>query len=157
MKHMIRAAAALTLMTMTAPASAQVSADTSWQATGAFAALRVNDVTAMSKWYAEALGFGLIVHDTVRKSALLERRGSILELIQRSEEQEQCAGNPAQNLGVAGITKIGFVVDDFDGLQAALSARKIPLLGRVITSDADGLRTLAISDPEENLIQFFGR
>jgi len=157
MKHMILAAATFMLMSMTAPAAAKDSADASWRAHGAFAALRVHDVTAMSKWYAEALGFRLVVHDTGRNSALLERQGSILELIQRSEEQKQSAANPAQDLAIAGIIKIGFVVDDFDDLQAALSAHEIPVHGRVITSDVDGLRTLAISDPEGNLIQFFGR
>jgi hypothetical protein len=73
MKHMIRAAAVLALMTMTAPAIAQVRAGASWRTHGAFAALRVNDVTAMSKWYAEALGFRLIVS---RHRSKLRRPGA---------------------------------------------------------------------------------
>jgi catechol 2,3-dioxygenase-like lactoylglutathione lyase family enzyme len=157
MKHMVGMAAALSLFVIVAPAAAHGEPGKTWRAQGAFAALRVTDVAAMSKWYVEALGFRLIVHDTRRNSALLERHGSVLELIQRSAERGKGAANPAEDLGTSGIIKIGFVVDDFDVLQAALAARKIPVLGRVIVSDADGLRTLAISDTEGNLIQFFGR
>jgi catechol-2,3-dioxygenase len=161
MRHSVRTAAALSLFITMTPAAAQGSAGTasSWRAQGAFAALRVIDVGAMSKWYAEELGFRLIVHDQGRNSALLERNGSVLELIQRGGQpgRDQGAANPAQNLGTTGIIKIGFVVDDFDALQAALAARKIAVIDRIIVSDADGLRTLAISDPEGNMIQFFGK
>jgi catechol-2,3-dioxygenase len=154
MKIFIQTATALAL-TMAVPALAREAPEPEWRTPGAFAALRVSDARAMSKWYADMLGFRLVTFDEGRKSALLERHGSVLELIQRSDGE--AGANPAQDTKTPGIIKIGFVVDDFDRLQAWLAARKLPVLGRVIVSDVDRLRTLAISDPEGNMIQFFGR
>ena len=136
-------------------ASAQTPA--SWHANGAFAALRVGDLDSMMRWYREVLGFELVNHQKERQAALLKRGGSVLELIQRSGPPAVARATHAQDLAQPGIIKFGLVVDDFDGLQKSLDAKGVAVLGKVIRSDVDGLRTLAVTDPEGNMLQFFGR
>ena len=147
-------ALALTLA-LTLPGSAMARPSATWQAQGAFAALRVGNLETMMGWYRDALGFELVSHQKERNAALLKRGGSVLELIQVTGRPK--AAGAAQDLAQPGVIKIGFVVDDFDRLQASLAGNRVTVLGKVITSDVDGLRTLAVTDPEGNMLQFFGR
>src|SRR5689334_22650135 len=56
---------------------------------GAFFALSVADVDAMSAWYRDKLGFRIASHgeapNKIAKFATLEAEGSILEMIQRGD------------------------------------------------------------------------
>jgi catechol-2,3-dioxygenase len=137
------------------PLTAVRAATTGWSTEGGFVAVRAKDVTALAKWYERALGFEIL---SLRPggSTLLQRGSAVIELVQRDDRKGSRA-NAADDLGTPGIYKFGFVVDDLDALTDHLKKRLVPVQGRVIVSDVGGLRTLAVTDPDGNLIQFFGR
>lgn len=137
------------------PASAAAT-DPHWSVQGGFVAIRTVNLPRLAHWYRDSLGFEIVMSQPAGPT-LLRRGSAVLEMIETVVSPGDGQTSAAQDLAVAGPYKFGFVVDDFDKLVAGLNNRGVPLLGKVITSDVDGMRLLAIADPDGNLLQFFGR
>jgi catechol 2,3-dioxygenase-like lactoylglutathione lyase family enzyme len=129
---------------------------------GAFFALSVADVDAMSAWYRDKLGFRIASHgeapNKIAKFAILEAEGSILEMIQRSDAKPLAKAVPGAKgaYEVHGIFKAGFHVADLDAVHKRVKERGIPVAYDLMPAKDVDLRSFTIRDPEGNLIQFFG-
>lgn len=130
---------------------------------GAFFALSVADVAALSRWYQEKLGFRVLSQgeapNKIAKFALLEGDGTIIELIQHSQAKERKVAAPSivEPYQLHGIFKVGMVVADLDGVYRELKKRSVPIAYELMRAKDVPMRSFSVRDGEGNLIQFFGQ
>ena len=129
---------------------------------GAFFALSVADLDASVKWYTDKLGLKVTMRPPKQSQsavAILEGGGLIVELIQHDD-----AVSLAKVLGAAkpshlvhGISKVGVMVDDFDGTLAALKARGVEIFLGPYPARNGQRANVIVKDNAGNLIQLFGK
>ena len=129
---------------------------------GAFFALSVEDLDASTTWYAEKLGMRVVMRATLGKVKLniLEGGGLMVELMDREGSVPLASVAPGiadEFNHVQRLTKVGVVVEDWDGLLAMLKARGVEIAMGPFPKRADQRANLLIKDNSGNLIQFFGR
>ena len=130
---------------------------------GAFFALSVADVAALSRWYQEKLGFHVLAQgeapNKIAKFAILEGDGTIIELIQHSQAKARSVAAPSitEPYQLHGIFKVGLVVADLDGVYRELKQRAVPIAYDLMRAKDVPLRSFSVRDGEGNLIQFFGQ
>ena len=56
-----------------------------------------------------------------------------------------------------GIFKSGIVVDDLDATFKELNARKVEIAFPIFADSALAIRTFAVRDNSDNMLQFFGK
>lgn len=141
--------AALSLA-LSAPAAAAVPAASPHKA---FLALRVSDAEASAGWYARTFDLTLAnrFSTDAYEQRILQGEGLIVELVQLKSGM-----TPAPPAGL-GFMKGGYVVGDFDGKVRRWRAAGVKFLGRIIYDDKLRLHAAALSDPDGNMIQIFGR
>ncbi len=118
-----------------------------------FAAIRTASMKATIDWYVDTLGFVLVSGGPPGNFALLRHQGLLLEV----QSVAPPAPVPASAPLALGPYKVGLVVDNLDPVIAHLKRRGIAILGKVIVSDADGMRVLAVQDPDGTFVQVFGK
>lgn len=129
---------------------------------GAFFALSVADVEATSAWYRDKLGFRIASHgeapNKIAKFAILEKEGSIIEMVQHREAKPRAAAAPGvkESHLIHGIFKVGFHVTDLDAVYRRVKEQGIPIAYDLMPVKEIDLRSFIIRDREDNLIQFFG-
>lgn len=132
-------------------------------ARGAFFALSVADVAAMSRWYQDKLGFVVTSQgeapNKIAKFALLEGDGTIIELIEHQTAKPRATAAPSASEAyqIHGIFKVGMVVGDLDGVYRELRQRGVPVAHDLMAAKDVAMRSFSIRDGEGNLIQFFGK
>jgi catechol-2,3-dioxygenase len=119
----------------------------------AFLALRVTDAEAAAGWYART--FELTLANSFSTAAyeqrILHGKGLIVELIQLKSGM-----TPAAPAGL-GFMKGGYVVDDFDSAVKRWRSAGVTFRGRIIYDRALKLHAAALSDPDGNIVQIYGR
>lgn len=128
---------------------------------GAFFALSVADAKGMADWYRKSLGFRTLLERDLpeRKivAVLLERDGSIVELIQRADTQPAPLRDGKRSaVSVYGIFKLGLTVSDLQGLHDRLAQAGTSFDYHIVQPEGHSFRTFAVRDPEGNIVQFFG-
>ena len=137
---------------------AQQAADTPFTTTGAFFAMSVPDVAASARWYQEKLGLRIVMQPPKANEAtavILEGGGLLVELVQH--DQARPRPTVSSPVFVHGIVKVGFMVDDFDRLLAAVRARGVEIAYGPYPKSATQRANAIIRDNAGNFIQFFGR
>ena len=131
------------------------------QVRGAFFAISTGDRERLVAWYCDNLGFKVDstgTGSTGVKSALLSRRGAILEILQLPTAKSRAAwGMPDAPESVHGILKIGFEVDDLNSLYEAAVRRRVAIFFAPVRPSDNRLRTFGVKDPDGNIVQFFGK
>ncbi len=119
----------------------------------AFLALRVRDAEAAAHWYSRTFELTLAnrFSTDAYEQRILQGDGLIVELVQLK------SGMTAAAPAGLGFMKGGYVVDDFDGKVRRWRAAGVIFLGRIIYDDKLKLNAAALSDPDGNMIQIFGR
>lgn len=130
---------------------------------GAFIALSVADLDKQVAWYRAVLGFSIVEQRDVPERGirfvLLEREGSLIEMLQLPEARARLEVDPAATGAsrIHGFFKAGFVVRDIDRLQQELQEKGATFSLPLGEPGSAGLRTFQLKDPEGNLLQFLGR
>jgi hypothetical protein len=143
--------------------SAQNNSAVAGKTTGAFFALSVADVAALSRWYQDKLGFRVLSQgeapNKIAKFAILEGDGTIIELIQHSQAKARSVAAPSitEPHQLHGIFKVGLVVADLDGVYRELKKRNVPIAYDLMRTKDVPLRSFSVRDGEGNMIQFFGQ
>jgi catechol-2,3-dioxygenase len=119
----------------------------------AFLALRVRDAEAAAGWYSKT--FDLTVANRFSTDAyeqrILHGEGLIVELVQLKSGM-----TPPAPAGL-GFMKGGYVVDDFDSAVERWRSAGVTFRGRIIYDRALKLHAAALSDPDGNIVQIYGR
>jgi len=122
-------------------------------------ALSVPDLDSAVRWYADKLGFRMVVRrefPTIRmRAANLELGGFGIELFERrgsARPRPAPAAVPDDLLG-QGVKHIGFLVDDLDAAVADLAQCGVPLADGPTRVEPLGLRLCFIRDNNGNLIE----
>jgi catechol 2,3-dioxygenase-like lactoylglutathione lyase family enzyme len=129
-------------------------------ANGAFFALSVADLEASIRWYSDKLGLKITMRPPKQNRsavAVLEGGGLIVELIQHDDAipMNQALGAKPSRL-IHGISKVGVVVNDFDGTLATLKARGVEIFLGPFPARNGQRANVIVKDNGGNLIQFFG-
>jgi catechol 2,3-dioxygenase-like lactoylglutathione lyase family enzyme len=149
----------LALLAVPALAPAQSTALT---VNGAFFALSVADLDASVKWYTDKLGLKVSMRPPKQNQssvAILEGGGLIVELIQHDDAVSltKALGSPKPSHLVYGISKVGVIVDDFDGTLATLKARGTEIFLGPFPARNGQRANVIVKDNAGNLIQLFGK
>jgi len=150
---------ALALLLLAAPAAAQPSRSVPPLPSlrGAFFALVVADARQVGDWYRSLLGFRTLLERNQPErnlvAMLLEREGSMIEIVQRA--RGEAPGDEAL-FSRPGIAKIGFMTSDLDALHGHLEAAGVRFNHHIVRPEGNPWRTFAVRDPEGNIVQFFG-
>jgi catechol 2,3-dioxygenase-like lactoylglutathione lyase family enzyme len=144
-------------MLMAMPASAG-----DWTSRGAFAAISVPDAAAAAAWYKARLGFVALREGALPNGmavALLQRGNDLLEIVSPAPATRLAgaAVAPSERFRRDGIFKLGFIVDDLDALAARLEGDGVAFNHGIVRPEGNPYRTFAVTDPDGNTIQFFGR
>ena len=128
-------------------------------ARGAFYALSVPDADAAATWYIEKLGLKVLMQPPERNGAqvvVIGGGGLIVELIEQqgAVPLKQAAPEVKHDTMVLGLFKAGVIVDDWEGLLAALKARGVPIALGPFPRSAEQRANLIIRDNNGNYIQF---
>ena len=156
------AAATNAQTTATKPADADAPHAIIGQTSGAFFALSVADVNAVSRWYQEKLGFRVLSQgeapNKIAKFAILEGDGTLIELIQHREAKPRSVIAPEAKSAhqVHGIFKVGMVVKNIDGVYQEIKKRGVPVEYDLMPAKDVAMRSFSVRDTEGNMIQFFG-
>ncbi len=130
-----------------------------WTATGSFFALSVADAGVVSLWYRDRLGFEIVREEAASASkiriVLLKRGDNLIEIVQR--ESASTPGPMPDRSYERGIFKVGFRIEDLEGLAQELKRKDTIFLHGIVVPAGAHYRTFAIKDPEGNIVQFFGR
>ena len=153
------------LALLTAPTLASAQTATSAPAAtvnGAFFALSVADLETSAKWYADKLGLKVTMRPPKQNQssvAILEGGGLIVELIQHDDAVSltKALGSAKPSHLVHGISKVGIVVDDFDGTLATLRARGVEVFLGPYPARSGQRANVIVKDNAGNLIQLFGK
>jgi catechol 2,3-dioxygenase-like lactoylglutathione lyase family enzyme len=130
--------------------------------TRAFFALSVADVAKTTAWYVDHLGFR--VDKTGRKEpsgmefALISRPDTLIEIVRFATARSRAAAglDPDKVHELHGIMKIGFEVADIDALYRQAREKKLRIFDLVQAPDLP-LRTFGLYDPDNNIVQIFGK
>ena len=129
-----------------------------WKASGSFFALSVRDIVSITRWYQSSLGFEVLREADSSgaevRSAMLERDGNLIEVVQR--DTASAPPRMPDRSYQHGIFKVGFWVADVDSLARELKQKKVAFVHGVVRPPGAGYRTFAVTDPEANVVQFFG-
>ena len=156
----------LLVAAVVAPALARAQSATptppAMSANGAFFALSVPDLDASVRWYSDKLGLKVTMRPPKQNQsavAVLEGGGLIVEVIQHDDaiSMNQALGATKPSQLVHGISKVGVVVDDFDGTLAALKARGVEVYIGPFPARNGQRANVIVKDNAGNLIQFFGK
>lgn len=155
-----------------AAASAASAASAPWPSTttpllGAhpapFMAISVADIDAQVAWYKQTLGFEIGSQGTVPgrdiRFALLRQGAAMIELLQIPEARPRsvAARDASDASRIHGFFKGGMVVEDVAGLFHRLKAQGVTFSFELGQPPGGGpYRVFGLSDPEGNLLQFFG-
>jgi catechol 2,3-dioxygenase-like lactoylglutathione lyase family enzyme len=127
---------------------------------GAFFAISARDAAATAAWYGERLGFETLrqgtAPDGAMRFALLRRRDDLIEIVQRASAVMPPAAAAADRSYELGTFKVGFWVDDLAGLNAKLKAQATAFKHGIVTPSGANYQTFAVTDPDGNVVQFFG-
>jgi len=129
---------------------------------GAFFALSVSDLDASVKWYTDKLGLKITLRPPKQNQsavAVLEGGGLIVELIQHDDAVSlaKSLGSAKPSHMVHGISKVGMIVDDFDGTLATLKARGVEIFLGPYPARIGQRANVIVKDNAGNLIQLFGK
>jgi predicted enzyme related to lactoylglutathione lyase len=124
---------------------------------GTFFSISVSDVNAVSQWYQANLGLKVVTSgqapNQVATFALLEGNGFIVEIIQPAVSNAR-TGRPFETQG---IFKVGAVVDDLDGLLAALRELGVTIAYDLMPLPELAMRCFMLQDCAGNYLQFIGK
>lgn len=129
---------------------------------GAFFALSVKDAKAMAEWYRSRLGFRTMLERDLpeRKivAVLLERDGSMIELIQRADTHPAPVGEDGKRSAIKtqGVFKVALTVANLQQLHDRIAAAGVAFDYHIVQPEGNPWRTFAVRDPEGNIVQFFG-
>ena len=145
-----------------AQSNLSTSGDSAITGRGAFFALSVADLKASTQWYTDKLGLRVVMQPPKANDAsvvVLEGLGLIVELIQHDDaiSMSQALGAAKPSHLVHGISKVGVVVDDFDGTLATLRARGVEIYIGPFPARNGQRANVIVKDNAGNLIQFFGK
>ncbi|UDF04979.1 VOC family protein [Asticcacaulis sp. AND118] len=130
---------------------------------GGFMAVSVADARATARWYTQMLGFAVTqegaVPDRPIRFAFLANGDSLIEIIERPDAAPPPLAENSQRQAwrTHGIFKAGFWTDDIEALETHLTAKGALFSHRIVRPDGAPYRTLAVRDPEGNIVQIFGR
>jgi catechol 2,3-dioxygenase-like lactoylglutathione lyase family enzyme/ketosteroid isomerase-like protein len=129
---------------------------------GSFFAVSVKDAPAAARWYRERLGF-----ETLREGvspdgktgfALLRRQDDLIEIVQRQGAVDPPAAAAEDRSYERGLFKVGFWVGDgLAALEADLRAKGTAFEFGITTPPRADYQTFAVTDPDGNVVQFFGQ
>ena len=128
----------------------------------AFFALSVADVARTAAWYVENLGFRVDKTGRIEKSgidfALVSRPDTLVEIVGFASAKSRAALGlaPDKPHEVHGIMKIGFEVADIDALYKRAKDKRLRIFDLVEARDVR-LRTFGLYDPDNNIVQIFGK
>ena len=128
----------------------------------AFFALSVADVAKTAAWYVENLGFRVDKTGRIEKSgidfALVSRPDTLVEIVGFASAKSRAALGlaPDKPHEVHGIMKIGFEVADIDSLYKRAKDKRLRIFDLVEARDVR-LRTFGLYDPDNNIVQIFGK
>ena len=154
---------ALFLVTALSTAAQEKQKTTPAKTTGAFFALSVADVDALSKWYQEKLGFKVLssgeAPNKIAKFAILQTDGALIEMIQHRDAKPMAVVAPGVKSAyqIHGIFKIGMLVEDLDALYSALKEKNVSIAYDLMPAKDVPMRSFSVRDGEGNLVQFFGK
>jgi catechol 2,3-dioxygenase-like lactoylglutathione lyase family enzyme len=142
--------------------SARLPADPPFTSTGAFFALYVADLNASTRWYTEKLGLKVTMRTPKQGKAavtVLEGGGLMVELIQHDDAvpRGRAAGAGRDPALIHGLSKAGFLVEDFERTMAALKERNVQIAYGPFPATATQRANAIIRDHAGNLIQLFGK
>ncbi len=135
-----------------------VAFDSAAETQGAFYAVSVSDISESVAWYTEKLGFKLEAEggNEVRKGALLSQPGVLLELAEFEGAVELTSLDAdRESHEVYGVFKIGLITSSPEQTLARLTEAGVETVFGIVTA-SDGRQTFGVSDPDGNLVQFFG-
>lgn len=130
------------------------------------AAIVVNDLDSSFMWYQNKLGFEVEkpienYPDYNLRLAFLKKNGFHLELVEKAGSIPLQEAQP-ENTNLGGVLKLGFLVDDLDGLYNKLSkddeVELLTTIGDLPEMDLSlkwPKRYFLITDPDGNLVQIF--
>lgn len=128
-----------------------------------FLAISVADIDAQSAWYTQTLGFEVASQGSVPgrniRYALLRQGSAMIELLQIPEARPRsvAARDASDASRIHGFFKGGMVVEDVAGLFQRLKAQGVTFSFELGSPPGGGpYRVFGLSDPEGNLLQFFG-
>jgi catechol 2,3-dioxygenase-like lactoylglutathione lyase family enzyme len=129
---------------------------------GSLIALSTPNVSSISRWYQEKLGFRPVKEGELKNGlrfALLRFDDHIVELIQNPKARPLSQAVPGINdpFEIHGIFKLGFTVRHLDAVSADLQQRGTKLDFGITQLNDLGLRAFGVRDLDGNLIQFFGK
>lgn len=128
-----------------------------------FIAISVADIDAQVAWYTQTLGFEVGSQGSVPgrniRFALLRQGSAMIELLQIPEARPRsvAARDASDASRIHGFFKGGMVVEDVAGLFQRLKAQGVTFSFELGQPPGGGpYRVFGLSDPEGNLLQFFG-
>jgi catechol 2,3-dioxygenase-like lactoylglutathione lyase family enzyme len=127
-----------------------------------FFALSVADVARTTAWYVDHLGFRVDKTGRIESSgmefALISRPDTLIEIVRfATAKSRAAAGLDADKVHeLHGIMKIGFEVADIDALYRQAKDKKLRIFELVQAPDLP-LRTFGLYDPDNNIVQIFGK
>ena len=126
-----------------------------------FSAVVVNNIDSSIAWYTKVLGLKLRDRTDAPergfRQANLLKDDMLIELIEvdSSLAEKEILEKYPPRTRMRGFMKIGFSVQDIDGLFSLLKQQNIKFTGRMVTDPVNNKKTFLINDPDDNLIQFF--
>lgn len=128
-----------------------------------FIAISVADLDVQVAWYTQTLGFDIASQGAVPgrniRFALLRQGAAMIELLQIPEARPRsvAARDASDASRIHGFFKAGMVVEDVAGLFQRLKALGVTFSFELGPPPGGGpYRVFGLSDPEGNLLQFFG-
>ncbi|MDR1746896.1 MAG: VOC family protein [Tannerella sp.] len=114
-------------------------------------ALACEDVTKLTKWYCETLGYKVFA-ETDKPIYIIEAPdGTYIEMMPKDE-----TSRPERTVNTPGWSHLALRVSNFDKAVAALDAHGVNWLGAEFIA-AGGGRIRNFTDPEGNLLQIVQR
>ena len=126
-----------------------------------FTAIIVSNIDTAVQWYTDKLGFELRNRNELPerniRQANLQRGHALIELIQIGTAlfPDDLLADQPRGTELAGVSKFGFSVADFDRWIEFLTAAGTEFLGRVVQDPVSGKKTIILKDPDGNLVQLF--
>ncbi|MDR1813240.1 MAG: VOC family protein [Tannerella sp.] len=114
-------------------------------------ALACEDVTSLTKWYCETLGYEVIAETDKPIYIIKAPDGTYIEMMPRDETLR-----PERTVNTPGWSHLALRVSDFDKAVAALDTHGVNWLGAEFEAVGGG-RIRNFADPEGNMLQVVQR
>ncbi|MDR2473879.1 MAG: VOC family protein [Tannerella sp.] len=114
-------------------------------------ALACDDVTGLTKWYCETLGYKVMTQTDKPIYIIEAPDGTYIEMMPKDD-----TARPARNVCTPGWSHLALRVDNFDAAVEALDKHEVKWEGAEFGAVGGG-RIRNFTDPEGNLLQIVSR